>query len=200
MFNNNFSVMDLRLVAEPERSDRADVVKVNCALFQGKKEDNITPIWITLQAWKYQARVLGGLHKNQQVTVGGSLKQDNWEDQDGNEKSRLVLTAEWISEKLWADSGQQNNQQPIGDQDGYNPNSGHGGYQNQGGNQGQEGGEYQQNQGSGQGGYQNQGQQQGENQGYQSNGQNQQNGGYQNQGGNQNAQPQDDIPFSPHMI
>lgn len=168
MFNNNFTVMELRLVGDPERSDRADVTKVNCALFQGKKEDNLTPIWITLQGWKYQARVLEGLHKNQQVIVGGSLKQDNWTDQNGNEKSRLVLTAEWMSEKLWADSGNQNQDQPIGGKDGYNPNNNQGGYQ------------------GGQQGYQNQGQ------GYQGS-QNQQNGGYQNQGGNQ--QQDDQIPF-----
>lgn len=145
MYNNNSSWAELRLVADPERSQRADVVECRAALFQGKREQNIAPIWVTLQAWKYQGKVLEELKKNDVLIVGGYWKQDSWE-KEGQAQTKMVFNCDTLAKKLWA-----NNQQAQG-------NGGNGSYQ-QPPQQG-----YQQQQQPQQNGWQQQGQPQ---QGYQ---------------------------------
>jgi len=119
MYNNNTTTMELYLTGNPERSQRADVVKCNSAVFQGKKEDGKTPMWVQIEAWKFQAKCLEGCRKGQTLVVTGSLKMDYWGND--NEKSQVCLNADSIAVKAWPDDNQQSSQQNTGNN--YDPNA-----------------------------------------------------------------------------
>ena len=105
MYNNNSTFMELRVTGEPETiitSNGSEVCKVNAAMFQGKRSDGKDPIWITIEAWKYPAKCLATLEKGDVVLIDGSLKQDSWDDKDGNTRTRLIISANTIAKKVWA--------------------------------------------------------------------------------------------------
>lgn len=139
MYNGNQITAEVKVVRDPERAPTADVVKVGGAIFQGKKEDGKDPIWIQVNGWKSQAKCLETVAKGDTLIVAGSLSQESWE-KDGQKQTKLVITCDTVSKKVWANNGKQQ-QQPPAQQYG-----GNGGYQ-----QSQSGG-YQQNQNQG-GGY-----------------------------------------------
>ncbi len=118
MFGGNFTTIEFRLVADPESSDRADVVNANAFMTQGKREDDKKPMFFKLAAWKYSGRVLASMGKGKLYIATGRFSMDWWGD--NKEKSGLVFTAEDFAEKLFAP------------QDGQQPQNG---YQNQGNNQ-----------------------------------------------------------------
>ena len=127
MYNNNAITAEVRVTRGPERSDRADVVKVGGAIFQGKKEDGKDPMWVQLNAWKYLGKCLETVAKNDVLIVTGSLSQEFWE-KDGVQKSKLVITCDTIAKKVWANQGQRAAPQPPPQ----TPANPQGGYGNQG--------------------------------------------------------------------
>jgi|GEM_PF-5101065 len=141
MFNNNSITAEVRIVREPERSTRVDVVKAGGAIFIGKKDDGKDPIWADIVGWKYQGQCLETVAKNDVLIVTGSLSQESWES-NGEKKTKLVITCDTIAKKLWANQqAQPKNQQPP--QNSYNQQHQGGGYNSQPQGQGYNQGGYQ---------------------------------------------------------
>lgn len=141
MYNGNTITAEVRIVRDPERNPSHDVVKAGGAIFQGKREEGKDPIWVQLNAWKYQAKCLETVQKNDVLIVTGSLSQDSWES-NGEKKTKIVITCDTIAKKIWGN--QQTQQQPQQPQN-YNQNQGYGNQGQQPGynQQGNFGGEYQ---------------------------------------------------------
>ncbi len=141
MFGNNQSIIEFRITGAIERSDRADVVKCTGFITQGKKEDDKKPIFFTLQAWKYAAKVLEGMQEKKLYMAIGNWSQNFWQ-REGVEQSRLVFTASEFGEKLFAPQQSQGGQSGYQNQGYQNlnnktpvPNQNYQGGQNQGYNQ-----------------------------------------------------------------
>ena len=101
MFNNNQTIMELYVNKDPQRSDRADVVKASCTMFQGRRSDDRKPMFVTVEAWKFPGKCLETARKGQTIVCAGNLRMDYW-GQD-NEKFALVLNADSVAAKIWPD-------------------------------------------------------------------------------------------------
>lgn len=55
--------------------------------------------YFDVKKWQASENLQGKLVKGAQVTVKGSLNQDRWQDQNGSNKSRIVINAEsvWVT-------------------------------------------------------------------------------------------------------
>lgn len=92
--------MVCRLVADPEvksfsSGNSLTNIRVACTNRFGQKEETV---FVDVEAWgKLGEIVAQHKKKGDLITVDGRLKQDSWEDKDGNKRSKLLVTAENIS-------------------------------------------------------------------------------------------------------
>lgn len=105
-------------------------VKFSLALNSyNKKEEKEVTDWVNCEAWKKTAELIGEYcKKGDKVAVEGSLKTQNWEDDNGNKRSRtfvLVSRIEFLSSKKQESSAnpapaeQEHEQQQLVDPDEY---------------------------------------------------------------------------------
>ena len=81
-----------RLTADPELRNAGDtqVCKMRVAVNTGKDE----AAFIDVEAWGRSGENCAEyLSKGMQVGITGSIKQDNWNDKDGNKRSKLKVSA-----------------------------------------------------------------------------------------------------------
>ena len=155
------------------------IANFSVATSRKKKDGEEKTSWHRVKAFSKTAEVIAQYFgKGSWIQITGEMDYGSYE-KDGITRYTADVIANQFS-FVGPKQDQQNNQQPIGGKDGYNPNSGQGGYQNQGqqqnSGQGYEGGQERRGYGGG-------------------NGQNQQNGGYQNQQGGGQGQDNSEIPF-----
>lgn len=78
--NNNTSVMNFRLCSN--------------RVYTRNNERVEEPVFVDVVVWGKQAESLSKvLTKGRFVTVSGRLRQESWEDKDGNRRSRLSVVA-----------------------------------------------------------------------------------------------------------
>ena len=110
----------------------AKVTKFSLALNSyNKKEEKEVTDWVNCEAWKKTAELIGEYcKKGDKVAVEGSLKTQNWEDDNGNKRSKtfvLVSRIEFLTSKKQAgqapkdsiDEQQEPEQQQLVDPDDY---------------------------------------------------------------------------------
>ena len=95
---NNVSIIG-RLGQDPElrfTTSGKPVASFQLAIDNPYRDDN-EPDWVNVETWAKNAELVGE-HKSKgdQVAITGRLTTKNWEDNDGNKRSRTVVTAERI--------------------------------------------------------------------------------------------------------
>lgn len=104
-----------RLTRDPQVkcfSDDKFVANFSLAVNGYKKGDNQEVSFIDCTAWGKLAELLGrSVVKGGRLVVTGSLKQDNWEDKEGNKRSKLGINVKDCQILDWANDGKD---QPAG--------------------------------------------------------------------------------------
>lgn len=93
---NNVSLM-IRLVADPEapREFGDNCVLELRGVHNRKKKGEDSPVWISVNVWNGWAKNFTG-KKGDNCFVNGYLDYDEWEDSDGNKRSKHYLVANTI--------------------------------------------------------------------------------------------------------
>jgi single-strand DNA-binding protein len=85
-----------RLTREPElkmTSNGKTVIKFSIAV-NGFKENEVN--FFDVEYWTSSTKIGDYLKKGTQVAVFGRLKQDQWQDKDGNKRSKIKIVAEQL--------------------------------------------------------------------------------------------------------
>lgn len=107
---NNYSCTG-RLTRDPESKalpSGKSVCKMSIAInnpYQKNGEWKDDPIFMDIDTFGDTADRCAQYEKGQGVYVEGRLKQDNWEDKDGNKKSKIKMTASTVKTVDKAESG-----------------------------------------------------------------------------------------------
>jgi len=82
-----------RLTRDPEAHD-VGVVKFSLACNGWKKKDGTAPVsFFDCEAWKGLGEtVMNWCTKGKQVSITGTIRIDRWEDNEGNVRSKPVIT------------------------------------------------------------------------------------------------------------
>jgi len=81
--------------------------------YSSNGQDKEEVCFVDIVVWAKQAESCGKyLHKGSPVFVEGRLRNDNWEDKDGNKRSRMRITAERVQFLSSNRGGEENRQQP----------------------------------------------------------------------------------------
>ena len=109
MNNLSFAILDGNLVQDPEIRELGNDKKVATFTlatnheWRSKDQNGKQFVsYFTVEAWDRQADPIAAyLKKGSRVTVEGNLRQDRWNDQDGNSRSKVKVIArsvrfDWI--------------------------------------------------------------------------------------------------------
>jgi len=66
----------------------------------GEKVRDVT--FVDCEAWDSGAELLGDYKKGEKLFIKGELKQNSWEDNDGNKRSKLVVRCNHFSKIVFA--------------------------------------------------------------------------------------------------
>lgn len=94
---NNVSIIG-RLGQDPElRYTTGGKTVASFSLAVDSRREDETPDWVNIEVWGKTADLVGE-HKSKgdQVAITGRITTSNWEDNDGNKRSRTYVTAERI--------------------------------------------------------------------------------------------------------
>ncbi|MCB1170204.1 MAG: single-stranded DNA-binding protein [Leptospiraceae bacterium] len=117
MNNLAFAILDGNLVQDPELKELSNdrkVVNFSVAAnheFRTKDDNKEFVSYFNVEAWDKQAENIAKyLRKGSRVTVEGSLRQDRWQDDKGNTRSKIKVLArnvrfDWIKKE---ESNQEN--------------------------------------------------------------------------------------------
>jgi len=67
---------------------------VDLAVSAGKKNDPKAFDYFTIEAWREAGEYLAALKKGDFLVVRGRLRQERWENREGQKRSRIVVTAD----------------------------------------------------------------------------------------------------------
>ena len=131
----NYIIISGRLTRDPDLKFIASgkaVCKLSIANSRHYKDKNGEKAeetsFVDVTCWDKTAEWAGELKKGRPVMVEGRLKQESWEDKEGNKKSKLGIQAQSVTPLDWDEKGdkpeprreskpQQSNEPPIGDDD-----------------------------------------------------------------------------------
>ena len=99
------------LGADPEAKYTANgnmITKFRIACNKDKKQadgsyEKQEPDWLSVTAFKFQAKIAATLHKGDKVHIDARLTIDNWETPEGEKRSKPVLIANKIIKQAWID-------------------------------------------------------------------------------------------------
>lgn len=117
MNNLAFVILDGNLTQDPELKEldnERKVVKFRVATnheYRSKDDNRDFVSYFDVEAWDKQADPIARyLKKGSRVTVEGNLRQDRWKDENGNNRSKVKITArnvrfDWIKKEDSEQSG-----------------------------------------------------------------------------------------------
>lgn len=101
----NSCVIDGRMVADPVLRKTVSGTSVMTFTVAHNFKDRTT--FLTCEAWGTGAEVIADrFRKGDPINLSGYLRQDDWEDKDGNKRSKIILRVEQHGRPLGAPYGE----------------------------------------------------------------------------------------------
>lgn len=92
MYDLNSVTLSGNLVSDPEYKElRDDLCVCNFRMASNRGENTV---YVDVECWRGLAKIVNDFcSKGQKVVVLGDLKQEQWTDSDGNNRSKILISA-----------------------------------------------------------------------------------------------------------